>query len=156
MRAKSDAKPLKWTDVQPRSAGQVGLLPQSALLSPGARSAPPAVSRFSGPFNLKRTPASPEEIRDFLREELSRGRDYLAQVQAELSKNRELLEQWDQYEATCSLRPLDHLVQCVVLKEKVEQFLIGWLQRRQKDLAVVSRQLDPKQGQAKKRRRVRG
>jgi hypothetical protein len=90
-----------------------------------------------------KTTQSPAQTCELLRNEIAHGQEYLAQVRRELSDQRELLEQWSQYEAACSLQPLDHLVQSAALKEAVEQFLIGWLNRRQRQLTAVSRQLHP-------------
>jgi hypothetical protein len=89
---------------------------------------------------------SPLELRDSLRNEINRGKEYLLQVQNELRQNREWLEQWAQYEVTCSLQPLDHLVQSVWLKSRVEQFLVGWLRRKQKKLSMVLRKIESMPG----------
>src|SRR5260221_5372594 len=83
------------------------------------------------------------EMRDRLRNEINRGNEYLGQVRRELRENREVLEEWAQYELTCSLHPLEHLVQSVWLKESVEQFLIGWLSRRETKLQQLTTKLQP-------------
>lgn len=96
------------------------------------------------------------ELRERLRNEINHGREYLLRVQNELRENRRLLEQWAQYEQTCSLQPLDHLVQSVWLKQSVEKFLTGWLQRRQQELAKLERkhELPGKNGKTRRRRRA--
>ena len=84
------------------------------------------------------------EMRDRLRNEINRGKEYLGQVRRELRENREVLEEWAQYELTCSLHPLEHLVQSVWLKESVERFLISWLSRREKKLQQLSTKIQPR------------
>lgn len=91
---------------------------------------------------------SPGELCERLRNEINHGKEYLLQVQAELRENRQLLEQWAQYEQTCSLQPLDHLVECVRVKQSVEEFLTGWLKRHQQRLA----KLEPKSERRQPRR----
>jgi hypothetical protein len=81
---------------------------------------------------------SAEKRRERLRNEIACGAEYLAEVQRELRENRELLEHWAEYEASCLLQPLDHLMQSVMLKERVEQFLLAWLERRQAELAKLA------------------
>jgi hypothetical protein len=82
------------------------------------------------------------ELRDRLRNEINRGKEYLTQVQRELRESREVLEEWAQYEQTCSLHPLERLVQSALLKESVEQFLIGWLNRRERQLQQLTAKLE--------------
>jgi hypothetical protein len=93
------------------------------------------------------------ELRDRLRNEINRGKEYLAQVQRELHESREVLEEWAQYELTCALHPLEQLVQSALLKESVERFLIGWLNRREKQLQQLTAKLEtdrrPRSGSGK-------
>lgn len=110
---------------------------------PGFVSGVPGVSRFqTAPFLEVLPGESLPELRERLRNEINHGREYLFQVQSELRENRRLLEQWAQYEQTCSLQPLDHLVQSVWLKQAVAEFLTGWLTRRQKEFDKVARKVE--------------
>jgi hypothetical protein len=150
MRIKTDVKPLNWTGVEhPRSATQLRAFPHTIMLTPPSTG---VVSGVKHRAYLQKEPGSLLELRDLLRNEIIRGDEYLAQVQNDLHENRELLEQWAQYEVTCSFQPLDHLVQLVLAKESVEQFLINWLKRRRNRLATVLRKLKTGRGNPEKPR----
>ncbi|HWH72404.1 MAG TPA: hypothetical protein VNT26_23790 [Candidatus Sulfotelmatobacter sp.] len=86
--------------------------------------------------------------RDRLRNELKRGKEYLRQVQKDLSESRSLLEAWPTYERHCGKNPLPDLIQSVASKERIVQFLTDWLKRREEKLDTVAGQLrmcaDPK------------
>ncbi len=90
-----------------------------------------------------------------MRSEISHGREYLFQVRRQLKENRQLLEEWAQYEAACALQPLDHLVQSASLKGEVERFLVGWLERHQKQLEEVSHEMEQCRRATRKSRRRR-
>lgn len=155
MRAKTDLNMLNWDNMKEhRQTKDSYEFPHTPLLAPLARV---GSCMKPGVYQQTRQPASLLETRESLRNEISRGKEYLAQVQSQLSENRELLEHWAQYEVTCSVPPLDHLVQSVGLKCKVEQFLIGWLARKQKELASTSRriQLEHKSCKTRKQSQIR-
>src|SRR5689334_1442264 len=102
----------------------------------------PMVTRFGPLDSSDNLPGeSVAERAERIHGEISHGKEYLNQVQAELKEQRRLLEGWAQYERTCSLQPLDHLVQTFLLKQSVEKFLVGWLKRRQKELDKLERKL---------------
>jgi hypothetical protein len=107
------------------------------------RTIPRGAGRLASPGLVEPVPKeSMIELRDRLRNEINRGKEYLAQVRRELHDSREVLEEWAQYELTCSLHPLEHLVQSTLLKESVEQFLIGWLNRREMRLQQLTAKLE--------------
>ena len=145
MCAKTDVNQFSWNDAeQQRLTDKLVEFPHTPLLVPVINAAVNPLKRR--PYHQLPEPDSPIELRDSLAIEINRGKEYLLQVQNELRENRELLEQWSQYEVTCSLQPLDHLVQSMWLKSKVEQFLTGWLDRKQKKLKLVLRKIEQRGG----------
>jgi len=80
--------------------------------------------------------------REVLREEIKRGRECLAQVQEELAKTRAGLEDWVRYERECGKNPLFTSTESLGAKERVKEFLPGWLDRREEQL----RRLDAEMG----------
>ena len=140
MREGMDVNTLSWQDAAPEIATKH--FPTLAT-PPKFVSSVPGVNRFNTmPFLELLAGESLPELRERLRNEINHGKEYLLQVQSELRENRGLLEQWAQYEQTCSLQPLDHLVQSVWLKQAVEEFLTGWLKRRQKEFDKVARKIE--------------
>ena len=98
--------------------------------------------------NLKTQPTALElELRwntllgqkDLLRDEITRGKESLAQAQKELAESRSRLEEWPTYEERCGARCLPCLTESVADNRRIERFLNGWLARREKQLAVVDR-----------------
>ena len=141
MCAKTDVNAFAWNDAeQPRPVHDPEQFPHTPFLVPVTNAVVSPLKPRT--YHQLVESVSPLEVRDSLRSEISRGKEYLLQVQNELRQNRELLERWSQYEVTCSLQPLDHLVQAVWLKSKVERFLIGWLDRKQKKLSMVQRKVE--------------
>lgn len=137
MREQMDVNTLSWNDPgQEPAAKRFSEL--AAFAAPGTA----AIGLFNTASFADTLPGETlPELGERLRTEMNRGREYLLQVQIELGENRRLLEQWAQYEQTCSVQPLDHLVQSVYLKQAVEKFLVGWLKRRKKDLDRLEREL---------------
>jgi hypothetical protein len=76
---------------------------------------------------------------DLLREEITRGKECLAQAQKELAESRMLLEEWPAYEERCGRNCLPCLTDSVSGKRRIERFLTGWLKRRQEQLAAVDK-----------------
>ena len=141
MCAKTDVNNFSWNDAEPlRPVRDPEQFPHTPFLVPVTNGIVSPLKPRA--YHRLAESVSPLELRDLLRGEISRGKEYLVQVQTELRQNRELLEQWSQYEVTCSLQPLDHLVQSVWLKSKVERFLIGWVDRKQKKLSIVQRKIE--------------
>lgn len=131
MREKISLDILKWSD----RIGSAGFPPFRQLRTPTR-----TLSRTGAPHPPRAE--SLTELRDRLRNEITRGKEYLAQVRSELQENRALLDEWAQYELACAFHPLEHLVESVVLKEKVERFLSGWLVTRAKKLQQVLVELE--------------
>jgi len=80
--------------------------------------------------------------REVLREEIKRGRECLAQVQEELAKTRAGLEDWVLYERQCGKNPLFSSTESLGARERVEQFLPGWLRRREERLRGLSHEME--------------
>ncbi len=80
--------------------------------------------------------------REQLRSEIKRGTEALEQVRAELESLRNRLEDWTGYERICGRNPLPEYMQRLEAKERIEQFLPGWLQRRQTELRAVTSELE--------------
>jgi len=76
--------------------------------------------------------------REMLREEIKRGRECLEQVQEDLAKTRAGLEDWARYERQCGQNPLFSSTESLGARERVEQFLPGWLSRREEQLRSLS------------------
>ncbi len=72
--------------------------------------------------------------RDTLANEIKRGREFLDQVQAELTALRSGLEDWPAYERVCGVNPLPDYLESIAVKEGIERFLPGWLRRRERQL----------------------
>ncbi len=80
--------------------------------------------------------------RELLRNELKRGKELLEQTRKELTILRSNLEDWPGYERVCGKNPLPDYMQTLCAQERIEQFLPGWLQRREAKLAKVTRDLE--------------
>jgi|ERR1051325_4435247 hypothetical protein len=78
-----------------------------------------------------------------LRSELKRGKEYLAQIQHDLAEGRLSLEDWPAYERNCGQNPLAQLTKSVMLNERMEAFLTGWLERRESQLEALSKRASP-------------
>jgi hypothetical protein len=79
--------------------------------------------------------------RESLRAEIKRGREYLEQTQRELAGLRSCLEDWQAYERVCGQNPLGDYMQSLTAKERIEQFLPGWIQRRETELQSLNREI---------------
>jgi hypothetical protein len=82
-----------------------------------------------------------QNCRTLLREEIDHGREYLAKVRRECDEKRMLLEEWQVYEQACDRRPIDHLMESLLIQERVERFLSDWVRRREHKLAGVTQQI---------------
>ncbi len=80
--------------------------------------------------------------REQLRIELRRGGELLEQVQEELATQRACLEDWPLYERVCGHNPLPDYMQSLLVKERMEQFLPGWLSRREESLKALQRKME--------------
>jgi len=80
--------------------------------------------------------------RDEMRLDIKRGKECLEQVQRELAALRGRLEEWRGYETICGTNPLHDYMQAIATKERVEQYLPGWLKRREEQLRALDRQLE--------------
>jgi hypothetical protein len=79
---------------------------------------------------------------DLLRDEIKRGKECLAHAQTELAGSRSLLEDWPAYERRCGENCLPSLTESVSVNERIERFLTGWLQRRQRQLVTVDQAIN--------------
>src|SRR5262249_45828255 len=80
--------------------------------------------------------------REELRNEVKRGRECLEQVRKELAALRVRLEEWPTYENICGRNPLPEYMQSLVAKQHIEQFLPGWVKRREEQLLALGRQME--------------
>jgi hypothetical protein len=80
--------------------------------------------------------------RELLRNEIKRGKECLEQVQTELAGVRERLEDWADFERICGVNPLPEYMQSLSAKERIEQFLPGWVKRREARLEALERQME--------------
>jgi hypothetical protein len=86
--------------------------------------------------------------REVLRGEIKRGRECLEETERELVSLRNRLEEWPAYERICGRNPLQDYMQVLAAKERIAQFLPGWLTRREAQLRVLSAQLERCLGKA--------
>jgi len=75
--------------------------------------------------------------REILREEIKRGKECLERVREELEATRAQLDDWAAYERECGKNPLFHYVQSLWVNERIEKFLPGWLERRERKLSAL-------------------
>lgn len=80
--------------------------------------------------------------REQLREEIKRGKECLERVRNEIAVTRARLEEWPEYERECGKNPLFHYMECLIASERIEQFLPGWLDRRENKLANLRQQME--------------
>jgi hypothetical protein len=80
--------------------------------------------------------------RELLRSEIKRGKECLEQVQSELAAVRARLEEWADFERICGQNPLPEYMQSLSAKERIEQFLPGWVKRREDQLHALERQME--------------
>ena len=80
--------------------------------------------------------------RDKMRSEIKRGRECLEQVKSELAALRARLDEWPGYELICGNNPMPDYMQAIAAKERIEQFLPGWLKDREAQLQALDLQID--------------
>ncbi len=80
--------------------------------------------------------------RDQLQFEIKRGREFLQQVQKELTLARKGLEDWANSERLNGRNPLLGYTQAIVVRERVEQFLAGWLATREERLKELRQEME--------------
>ena len=80
--------------------------------------------------------------REVLCEEIKRGKECLQQVQEDLAATRASLEDWAQYERQCGKNPLFSSTQSLGARERVEQFLPGWVRRREEQLRGLTHEME--------------
>jgi hypothetical protein len=76
--------------------------------------------------------------RELLRNDIQRGKECLQEIRRDLVALKNQLADWPAYERICGYNPLSQLLQSIVAKECIEQFLPGWLQGREKELAALA------------------
>jgi hypothetical protein len=80
--------------------------------------------------------------REVLRGDIKRGRECLEQTHKELAGLRASLEDWAGYERICGRNPLLEKMQLLTASERIEQFLPGWLKRREAQLHALNHQME--------------
>jgi hypothetical protein len=80
--------------------------------------------------------------RELLREEIKRGKECLEQVRQELTALHARLEDWPAYERECGKSPLFRFTQALSVNERVQEFLPGWLERREGQLQALTREME--------------
>lgn len=80
--------------------------------------------------------------REVLRGDIKRGRECLEHTHEELAGLRANLEDWAGYERICGRNPLLEYMQLLSAKERIEQFLPGWLKRREAQLHALTHQME--------------
>jgi len=80
--------------------------------------------------------------REFLKNDVQRGRDCLQQVRCELNTLRTQLHDWAAYERICGRNPLPDLVQALVVKERMEQFLPTWIKSQEEQVAALTKKME--------------
>jgi len=80
--------------------------------------------------------------RELLRNEIKRGKEVLDQVRQELAETREQIEEWPSFERICGKNPLMDYMQLLSGKERIEQFLPQWLERKESQLTGLDQQME--------------
>lgn len=80
--------------------------------------------------------------RELLRNDVKRGKELLQHTRQELARLRSQLEDWPAYERVCGKNPIIDYMESITAQERVEHFLPGWLQRRETELATLTRSLE--------------
>jgi hypothetical protein len=53
------------------------------------------------------------------------------------------LSDWAAYERICGRNPLPDLIQALVIKERMEQFLPEWIKQQEEQIAELTRKMEP-------------
>lgn len=80
--------------------------------------------------------------REVLGGDIKRGREFLEHTRRELAGLRANLDDWAGYERICGHNPLLEYMQLLSAKERIEQFLPGWLQRREAQLHALNHKME--------------
>jgi len=80
--------------------------------------------------------------RELFRNDIQRGRECLDMVRRELATLRAQLAEWPTYERICGHNPLPDLVESISVKKHIEDFLPGWIARREEQLATLNRKIE--------------
>src|SRR5262245_12396281 len=68
--------------------------------------------------------------REFLKNDVQRGRECLQKVRGEIESLRAQLNDWAAYERICGQNPLSDLMEALVVKERIAEFLPQWIKER--------------------------
>ncbi len=137
MSARAEFGPLTWEEMEQNVAGSLDTLETNARFRPADLLASPA------PTVEPSEPANSTDTRgNLLRSEIKRGKEYLEQVEKELSESRRLMEQWPAYERVCGRNPLPQLIQAISTNEQIKKFLHGWLKRQEEKLEAINKELE--------------
>jgi len=77
--------------------------------------------------------------REFLKNDVQRGRECRQQVRRELESLRAQLSDWAAYERICGRNPCSDLVQAPRGEERIENFLPEWSQQQEEQIAALTR-----------------
>ncbi|HSU54547.1 MAG TPA: hypothetical protein VLT36_10845 [Candidatus Dormibacteraeota bacterium] len=80
--------------------------------------------------------------REVLRDEIRRGKEFLDYVEQEMASALARLEDWPAYERQCGKNPLVRDTQSLSTHERIQQFLPGWLRRREERLNALLRDME--------------
>jgi hypothetical protein len=80
--------------------------------------------------------------RELLRNDIQRGREGLNEVRRDLITLWAQLAEWPAYERICGHNPLPDLVQSISVRERIEEFLPGWIARREDQLATLNLKME--------------
>jgi len=80
--------------------------------------------------------------REVFRNDIQRGRECLQEIRTELVSLRAQLADWPACERICGHNPLSELLQSIVTKERIEEFLPIWLENREQQLAALKLKME--------------
>jgi len=80
--------------------------------------------------------------RELVRSEIQRGKECLEQVRYNLENLRRKMADWPAYERICGYNPLAEYMKRIDAKERILQFLPGWLEQREQQLANLTRKIE--------------
>ena len=80
--------------------------------------------------------------REVLSSDIKRGRECLENTHKELASLHATLEDWAGYERICGRNPLLEYMQLLAARERIEEFLPGWLKRREAKLQALNHEME--------------
>ena len=98
--------------------------------------------KLQGALHLQKQWQAWAAERESLRKETQRGRQCMQETCRDLAALRTRLADWSNFELVCGYNPLPDLVQAIIVRERIEKFLPGWLERRETRLAAVTHKME--------------